>query len=199
MHSAPLSVTVSPAAADAPAPALARGTGAQAGQAPGSGDGLRPDHAETGEQGELLPLYFDARFLSIPPVLALLFGGAWIALRRREHDADGIRAMLGYARSEAARAAIERMTAAAAAGDAAAFFNAARSALRQILSVRWQLAPEQIDAAQADARFEGSDREGILQIFALADEANYAGGSLQAADFERWADLVRRQLPERRP
>ena len=205
VHSAPLSVTVSPAAADAPAPALASGAGAQARQAPGagsgsgSGDGLRPDHAETGEQGELLPLYFDARFLSIPPVLALLFGGAWIALRRREHDADGIRAMLGYARSEAARAAIERMTAAAAAGDAAAFFNAARSALRQILSVRWQLAPEQIDAAQADARFEGSDREGILQIFALADEANYAGGSLRAADFERWTDLVRRQLPERRP
>ena len=199
VHSAPISVTVSPAVTDAPAPALASGVAAQSGQAAHSTDGLRPDHAETGDQGDLMPVYFRPGFLSIPAVLALLFSGGWMALRRREFHADGSRTMLGRARFEAARAAIERMTAAATAGDAAAFFHAARSALRQILSARWQLAPGEVDAAQANARLEGSDRDGVLQLFALADEADYAGGSLRAADFERWADLVRRQIQERPP
>ena len=201
VHSAPLAVTVSPPPADAPAPALASGAGAPMGRTQGApvDNGLRADHADTGEQRELMPLYFQPPFLAVPSVLALLFGGAWVALRRRESKADGSRTLLGRARFEAARAAIERMTAAGAAGDAAAFFNAARCALRQILSARWQLAPEQVDAVQAAARLEGADRDGILQIFALADEADYAGGDLRAADLKRWGDLVRRQIPGRAP
>jgi len=47
-----------------------------------------------------------------------------------------------------------------------------------------------------DSRLEGSEREGIRQIFALADEANYSGGDLHAADFERWMQIVRRHLSE---
>ena len=91
-------------------------------------------------------------------------------------------------------ALLERMAAASAAGDAAAFFNAARSALQQTLGARWLLAPERISIADVEARLEGADRADLRQLFVLADEANYSGGHLQAADFERWTELVRRQF-----
>jgi hypothetical protein len=91
------------------------------------------------------------------------------------------------------------MAAASTAADAAAFFNAARSALQQTLSARWPMAPEQITVADIDARLEGSDRDDIRQIFVFADEANYSGDELKAADFERWTEVIRRQLNTETP
>jgi hypothetical protein len=88
------------------------------------------------------------------------------------------------------------MAAAAAGGDTAAFFTAARTALQQSFSARWQVAPEQITEVLVDSRFEGSDRDDIRQIFALADEANYSGGELTAADFEPWMQLIRRHCAD---
>ena len=97
------------------------------------------------------------------------------------------------------RAALTQMAVAAAGADAASFFNAARSALRQALGARWQIEPEQIGPAEVDARFDGSDRDDVLKIFALADEANYSGAGLQAGDFDRWTRLVRRQIAQEMP
>ena len=42
----------------------------------------------------------------------------------------------------------------------------------------------------------GGDRDEIRQIFALADEANYSGGELTAADFEPWTQLIRRHCAD---
>ena len=47
-----------------------------------------------------------------------------------------------------------------------------------------------------DARLDDSDLNDIRQIFTLADEANYSGDELKAADYERWTQIIRRQLPD---
>ena len=64
------------------------------------------------------------------------------------------------------------------------------------MGARWEVAPDQITDALIEAQLEGDDKDDIRQIFALADEANYSGDDLQAADFERWTHIVGRQLGE---
>jgi hypothetical protein len=200
-RSAPLSVTVSPAAdaAKEPPPATASRTPAAE-----SHDGLRPDHAVIQARVDsLIPLYFQPRFAGFASVLALLFGGGWVALRRRERNAHDVQRERERVRSQVINAMLEQMAAASAGGaaapvggDATLFFNSARSALQQSLSARWQVAPELITALELDARLERADGDDIRQIFAFADEANYSGDDLEAADFDRWTQVVRRQLGE---
>jgi hypothetical protein len=192
-RSAPLRVTVEPAADSAASepPPPANTAGASADE---SHSGLRPDHAVTEARVDsLTPPYFQPRFLAVPSVLALLFGAGWVELRRRERNALDTQRQRERARMQLTQTLLEHMSAASAAGDAALFLNSARSALRQTLSARWQVAPEQITDV-LDARLEGADRDDIRQIFALADEANYSGGDLKAADFERWTHIVGRQV-----
>ena len=192
-HTSPLSVVVSPSAADRAASGLPPPANTAA-VPDESHTGLRPDHAATGARvASLVPLYFQPRFLAFPSVLAVLFGGGWVALRRRERDAADLRRQRERERSQMTQALLERMAAASARGDAAVFFNSARSVLQQALSARWQVVPAQITMADVEARLEAGATDEIRQIFALADEANYSGGELQAADFERWTGLVRRQ------
>ena len=194
-HTTPLSVVVSASVADRmanepppPANAGTRGAG-------DSRTGLRPDHAASRARVEsLVPLYFQPPFLAVPTILAILFGGAWVALRRRERDAADLKRQHERERSQMAQVVLERMAAASARGDAAEFFNSARSLLQRALGARWQIAPAQLTTADIEARLEAAgDGGGIRQLFALADEANYSGGKLQAADFERWTALVRRE------
>jgi hypothetical protein len=200
-RSAPLNVTVSPAvdfaANEPPAPGPAA---AAAGTPANDRSGLRPDHA-VGEArfDSLIPLYFQPRFLALPSVLALLFGGGWAALRRRESRAKDLKGARDRARSQITRHLLEQMAVAAAAGDAAVFFNSARSALSQSLSARWQVEPEQATRAEVEARLEGRDRDDVGEIFSLSDEANYSGADLKATDFERWTEIVRRQLASEHP
>ena len=201
-HSAPLPVTVSPAAnaanepppasPSASAPATPRTPGAPADE---SHSGLRPDHAETEARvASLVPPYFQPRFIAIPTVLALLFGGGWIALRRRERNALDIHRERERIRSQTIRTLTEQMAGAAAKRDAPSFFNAARSVLQQTLNARWPDTPaEQITLDELDARLDGPDKNDIREIFILADEANYSGDALTSADYERWTELVRRQ------
>ena len=194
-HSSPLSVTVSPAADSAgnepPPPANA---GASADESHG---GLRPDHAVTEARVDsLIPPYFRPRFVGLSSVLALLFGGGWISLRRRELNARDTKRQRELARTQLIRTLLERMAAASSAGNAAAFLSTARSALQQALSARWEVEPEQIAEDLVDARLEGADKDDIRQIFTLADEANYSGDDLKAADFERWTQIVSRQFIE---
>lgn len=196
-RSAPLNVMV--AATGAPAPAAGASTpaansaAATNAAAAVAGNGLRPDHAAPAVPAQsLVPPYLQPRFLAVPSALALLFAAGWIALRRQARDVSQAhaRALAGMIQG-----ALWQMSAAAAGGDATAFFNAARSALQHTLSRRWQISPEQVTTGEVDARLDGdAETAGVRQIFALADEANYSGDELRAADFERWTQVVRRQL-----
>jgi hypothetical protein len=195
-HSAPLSVKVAPAAdvaSNEPPPA----SSATAPAANDAHSGLRPDHAATSSRvASLMPLYFQPRFVALSSTLAVLVAGAWLALRRREREANDIQGQLERARAQTIHALLDQLTAASANRDTAAFFNGAHSLLQQIFGARWQIAPEQLSMTDVDARLEGSDLDDIRQIFALADEANYSGDALKAADYERWIQTVRRQLPD---
>jgi hypothetical protein len=193
-RSAPLIVSVSPAV-EGPGnepPPLASATGAPADESHG---GLRPDHAAGKPRVDsLIPLYFQPRFLGAPSVLALLFGAGWVELRRRERRANDGQGARDRARLQITQLFLQQMAAAAAVGDAAVFFNSARSALSQSLSARWRIEPEQVTLAEVKTRLEGGDRDDVGEIFSLSDEANYSGADLKATDFERWTDIVRRQL-----
>lgn len=198
-HSSPLHVLVSPstiATNEPPPPVTTASTPADE-----SHSGLRPDHAVTQARVDsLVPPYFQPRFLGLPSVLALLFCGTWVELRRRERLANDKHRERERLRLQTIRTLQERMAAAAAAGDAAAFFSSARSALQQALSARWQLTPpELISIAEVDTHFEGGDKNDIRQIFALADEANYSQDDLTTADFERWTQLIHRQITVKAP
>jgi hypothetical protein len=190
-HSSPLSVTVAPAPSSPesePPPTVA-------GTASADHNGLRPDHAVTeARAANLVPPYFRPLFAGGVSVLALLFGGAWVALRRRERNANDIQRERQRLRLQLIHELLEAMASSSSAADTAMFFRSARSALQQGLSARWDLAPELITLEDIEARLQGADRDEVRQIFLLADEANYSGADLKAADFEHWTEAVRRHL-----
>jgi hypothetical protein len=195
-HSSPLSVMVAaaPQSAEAPPPATA-GPSAE-----DSRNGLRPDHAVTEARvASLMPLYFQPAFAAGTSVLALLFAGGWVALRRRERNANDLQRERERLRLQIIEASLQQMTAASAGGDTAAFLRGARAALQQSLGARWQIAPELLTVDDVEARLQGDDREHVRQIFALADEADYSGADLKAADFEHWTAVVHGQLSEQPP
>ena len=140
----------------------------------------------------LVPLYLQPRFVTLSSALALLFAGGWVALRRRERGATDARTR---AVARMAESFLERMAAASAGGDAALFFNTARTAIQQVLGARLQRPAERITADDVGTQL-GKDGDDLREIFALADEANYAGRYLRAADFERWTQIVRRLLQD---
>jgi BatD DUF11 like domain len=186
-RSASLSVSISPSLADsrtAP-PSLSAAAASENKYAAG----LRPDHAETAATPSLIPLYLQPKFLAVPSIIVLAFAAGWASARRRrgagEHESDRIA-------SRAAKRVLAQMQGAARAGDAALFFDSARTALQSVLAARWQLAPEEITTTEVEVRVgAGND---ICQLFALADEAKYAGRKIDAADFARWLRIVRRHL-----
>jgi hypothetical protein len=195
-RSAPLSVTVSPSLADSTlaAPPVAAGAAAQPGGK--RADGLRPDQAEAAAPvASLLPLYLQPRFLPIPSLLALAFAAGWIGVRRRRNLSA--ESPSGYVRTHtrAAKRVLAQMDAAARAGDAALFFDCARTALQRLLAARWQIATEEVTAAELEAHSDADDD--IRQLFSLADESKYSGGKLSATDFARWMSLVRQRLSEK--
>ena len=188
-RSAPLTVSISPALADsrsAPEPPSTASSSENKYAA-----GLRADHVETSAVSSLVPLYLQPRFLAVPSIVVLAFAAGWLGARRRrgagewESGSDRIA-------SRAAKRALAQMQAAARAGDAALFFESARTALQPLLAARWQLEPEQITTAEVEGRV-GADND-VRQLFALADEAKYSGRKLNATDFARWLRIVRRQL-----
>ena len=140
-----------------------------------SNTGLRPDHVATeGGTGTLTPLYLQAQFLAIPSLLTLAIAGGWFGLRRRATDPNGARR--GRQRRPSRDSILQNLESAARAGDAASFFNLARTAL------------ETVDGADSD---HGDD---IRRFLALADEANYAGLQPTQAEFARWLQLLRDAL-----
>jgi hypothetical protein len=195
-RSAPLSVTISPSAADrslsAPqAPASASTAAPANSPAAPTSSGLRADHvvAEAGSRS-LVPLYLQPRFLAIPSLLALVLGGGWLALRRQQ-GATPARWMREYRGSRVA-GAVKEMEGAVKAGDAALFFNLARTELLRKLAARGKVQPDQMTSAEIAASLGGESEE-IRRIFALADEANYSGHQ-PTTDLDRWLHTVRARL-----
>jgi hypothetical protein len=193
-HSAPLRVTISPSLADSTLTApqvAASGASAAANKA---AEGLKPDHgAADGMVSSLIPPYLQPRFLAIPSLLAMAIAGGWLAVRRRGNPTGRVSARNRFVGKWNQRA-LTQMEAAARAGNAAVFFNAARDALQQTLAVRWQVEPEEITAAEVRARL-GDDPD-IEQLFALADESKYSNHDLRTADFARWLHVVRQRLSD---
>jgi hypothetical protein len=193
-HSAPLRVTISPSLADSTLTApqvAASGASAAANKA---AEGLKPDHgAADGMVSSLIPPYLQPRFLAIPSLLAMAIAGGWLAVRRRGNPTGRVSARNRFVGKWNQRA-LTQMEAAARAGNAAVFFNAARDALQQTLAVRWQVEPEEVTAAEVRARL-GDDPD-IEQLFALADESKYSNHDLRTADFARWLHVVRQRLSD---
>jgi hypothetical protein len=191
-RSAPLSVSISPSLADSTLTAPETAPQSAATAAAASHSELRPDHAMIeSSSGSLVPLYLQPRFLAIPSLMALALAGGWIGMRRRLAANEPV-----MGRGIAPRRInqmLAQIAAAARARDAPLFFNLSRTALQETLAARWQVSPDQITAAEIAARI-GSEGEGILQLFALADESKYSPHPLNGADFVRWAQVVRHQL-----
>jgi hypothetical protein len=139
----------------------------------------------------LIPLYLQSRFLALPSLLALAFAGAWVGVRRRKNPAERVAAR-DRTVWRATKRALAQMEAAARADNPALFFNSARAGLQQALAARWQLAPDEVTAAEVQARL--SDDDDIHQVFAFADESRYSGRDLDSTDFARWMRVVRQRL-----
>jgi hypothetical protein len=199
VRTAPLAVTITPAAADASLPAAAdtvagpAAANAEDGAPPAAAvAGLRADHAVLGGRRvtSLRPLYLRPAFLSIPVLLSLGFAAAWWRLESRESAPPRRRSAQERERAKAAARALQRVESAAATGDPAGFFQAASSAVREGLAARWQLEPEQVTAAVVAARHPG-DAAAILHLLTLADETAYARRVADEPDFARWIEVVR--------
>jgi hypothetical protein len=171
-HTAPLEVTIAESPADVSANATHPSTGSAAAAGPGTSPatpGLRPDHVATESASDtLIPPYLQARFLAIPALLALTLAGVWWDRRRR---ADGTAGHRLPARKSIDRV-LEEMERAARAGDAAAFFQVARTAL-------------ETGAITTEASDESR------RLIALADEANYAALRPTREEYERWLRFMR--------
>jgi hypothetical protein len=193
-HTSPLSVTISPSLADSTLTAPQVAASAPAAGANDFAGGLKADHAAAESfVSSLIPPYLQPRFLAIPSLLALAFTAGWAGARRRTSPAERISARKRIT-SKMNKRLLAQLEAAARGGNPAVFFNAARAALQQTLAARWQVAPDEVTAAEVQVRL--SDDPDIQQLFALADESKYSGRDLSATDFARWMSAVRQRLTD---
>jgi hypothetical protein len=159
------------------------------------GDAWRPDHVESGRSSDsLMPHYYQPAYVALPSALIVAFSGAWLWVRRREHrarDAQNARAGANSMRTEPF---VDLMEEASASGDSELFFRSARTALQRKLASTWQLAPDRVSLDEVDARLGAGSV--VARVFKLADEAAYSGLRLTASDFQRWKQLIRRQLTD---
>jgi hypothetical protein len=203
-RTAPLSVAITPAAPDTTAarttPPGGNAAGTAAGTAPVSAantphaDALRPDHVDRGGGvGSLLPLYYQAPYIAIPSLLLIALSGAWVWIRRRElaRDAQAGRAAKSSLQTEPL---LKLMDEACVSGDSELFFRSARTALQRTLGSKWLLSPDSLSLEDVDARLGAGSV--VARVFKLADEAAYARLQLSTTDFQRWKQLIRRQIDE---
>jgi hypothetical protein len=184
-RSASLSVSISPALADSLTPPQSAGS---AGPENKYAAGLRPDHADTATPtSSLIPPYLQPRFLGIPSFIVLAFAAGWAGARRRRTLSVSEPAS-DRPSSRAAKRVLAQMQAAARTGNAAVFFDSARTALQPLLATRWRIEPEDVTTAEVEARVGAQDD--IHQLFALADESKYSGRELNTTDFARWLRIV---------
>ena len=194
-RSAPLTVTISPSLAQSSLPASQPTPAGAAPPPPAaqSAPGLKPDHAITESYTDtLVPLYLQRGFLLASSLMTLAFAGVWLALHRRATPRPPPTQRDRITSAWATRV-LEQMQAAAQAGNSALFFNTARSALQQKLAARWEMTPEEITTTEVESRLPG---DAIGDLFAQADEVNYAKGAARKTDFTYWSQIVRHELSD---
>ena len=158
--------------------------------------GLRPDHVQTAQSvSSLVPLYFQPRLLSIPCVLTLAFAGVWLWRRRGDQLSINGEGSRTSETSKATSILLAQMGCAASTGDAALFFNSARTTVQRSLASRWHVPASSITAEEIDVRL-GTDSKELHQLFDLADEATYSGRHFDRADFKTWTRRVHREINE---
>jgi hypothetical protein len=197
-HTAPMSVSISPAAAGEPAAARATPLAAlpdaasarnSSANTPAASDGLRADHAPVGGgPTTLLPHYYQPLYVAAPAALLLAMSGSLLWVRRRERLRT---------KGEASTAAslepyVKLMEEASVAHDPELFFKSARTALQISLAERWGCAPDKVTQETIAAHL-GSD-SGISRLFELADDAAYSGVRDRAANLRQWKPLVQHYL-----
>jgi BatD DUF11 like domain len=189
----PVSVAVSPAPAGSAVASNSQPAASVSATAAAPQPGLRPDHAESGPaMSSLRPLYLQPRFLALPGGLLCALGGAWLWLRGADRRAISAPDASRRAAPETTEALVGRMAAASAAGNAAVFFDSARSALQRSLAARWHVEPDQVTLADVEARLGGESD--VRRVFALADETKYSGRSIETGELKHWQQIVLRQL-----
>ncbi len=203
-HTSPLSVIVAPSVADRDGQRTCRLPRTRdAGTPKISSHGLRPDHAASRARVEsLVPPYFQPLFLaslrrfwrscSEVPGLRCAAASAMRADLKRQRERE---------RSQMSQVMLEANGVASARGDAAAFFTSARSRC----SRPWARGGRsRAPCSSPWPMWRRSSRGPVTTAVSVNSshsqmKSNYSGGKLQAADFERWTALVRRQWRSKFP
>jgi hypothetical protein len=124
--------------------------------------------------------------------LALLFAG-YLTARRRHLLASNPEYAYAVRLDRRLREALDAMHRAAAAGDAAAFFNHARLALQLRLGTQWKIKPENITYPLIEQRAPALARS-LEAIFLTADELSYSGLSGSHHNLAELEQTVRVEL-----
>ncbi len=202
-RTSPLTVAITPAspdnsAASAGAPAAGSGgtTAVTAATNPttnATADGLRPDHVDSGRGSDSLrPHYFQPPYLAIPSALLVALSGAWLWVRRREQRAHDAESADRRGASLQTEPLLKLMDEASVSGDSELFFRSARTALQRNLASKWRTPPDSVSLEDVDARLGAGSV--VARVFKLADEAAYSGLKLSNSDFQRWKQLIIRQI-----
>ena len=143
--------------------------------------GLRPDHPGSSDSvSNLIPLYFQPLFLTIPATLALILAGSWFLVHPSPARVN----------SKALTRALAELNAAAKSGDSASFLELARATLLHTFATRWRLPADQITTEEFRARL-GPAAADFERLWALADEAKYSKDQPGTTDFQHWLALIR--------
>jgi hypothetical protein len=174
-------------------------TAASSPTAPSSSSDLAPNRLELGAlRAGLEPAYRQPWFLFSQGALlffTLLATGALFLQTRLRPDPRRIESAR---RLRSLHELEEAMSAAVAAGDASAFFSAARQAVQLRWSSELGLAPERVTAAEIGAR-EPRLAETAVTLFQQADEVIYSGRGPAPLDLTEWERCVREDLLQAQP
>ncbi len=208
-RTSPLTVAITPAAADTSLASAAAGasnsttaitpatnsatnsaTNPSANTAP---DALRPDHVDSGRGSDSLrPHYFQPPYLAIPSALLVALFSAWFGVHRREQRARDLESAARRNDSLQTEPLLKLMDEASVRGDSELFFRSARTALQRNLASKWLKPPDSVSLEDVDARLGAGSV--VARVFKLADEAAYSGLKLSSSDFQRWKQLIIRQI-----
>jgi hypothetical protein len=160
---------------------------------------LLPNRLELGSlQGSLVPAYQHPFFWGLQTVLVALpiLAAALLFLRRRAAPDANLAAEESRRRSVLQEE--DAMSAAARAGDAVAFFTAARHAVQLQLGSRWSERPEAITLGEIRRR-DPELAEKLSPFFAQADEVIYSGRATPGLDLAQWDQRIRTEILQPQP
>jgi hypothetical protein len=124
-------------------------------------------------------------------IVALVVGTSVRFLRRRRlNDPERLKR---EAAEKSVNESLAAMDAALKAQDATRFFTAARHALQERLSAKWQVPISRVTILEIRSRLNGSGEQ-IRSVFQTADELAYSGRRFTTPGLEQWRNVVEVQL-----